>query len=141
MDNNEQKEIVDILQKFNRQISSLIRMLVAIAPENQDLDYIRRAIKILRDINPEGAMEKCMVKLWDHQKQIRDRTASCFIDCPVDKYIKDDCRKSWIEGIVRTVRTRYTFLSKDELNSIWNCINIMLVCVIKYKLLVQDHTN
>jgi uncharacterized protein YeeX (DUF496 family) len=141
MDDDKQKKIVDILQVFNRQISNMLKMMTAIAPDNSDIDWIRRAIKILRDTNPEGAMEKCMVKLWDHQKQIRDRNASFFVDCPMNKYIKDDSRKSWIEGIVRMVRTRYTELSKDELDDIWKCTNIMLVCVIKYKLLVQDHSD
>jgi hypothetical protein len=141
MNDHKQKEIVDILQIFNTQISNLLKMVVAIAPDNADIDWIRRAIKILRDTNPEGAMEKCMVKLWDHQKQIRERNASFFVDCPVNKYIKDDSSKSWLEGIVRMVRTRYIELSEAELDSLWKCTNIMLICVIKYKLLVHDHIN
>jgi uncharacterized protein YeeX (DUF496 family) len=141
MEDAKQKEIVDVLQIFNRQLSSMIKIIVSIAPDNPDIDWVRRAIKILRDTNPEGALERCMVKLWDHQQQIRERNQSFFMDCPLNKYIKDDCRKSWIEGIVRMVRTRYKELSEAELDAIWKCINTMLVCVIKYKLLVQDHSN
>jgi hypothetical protein len=39
------------------------------------------------------------------------------------------------------VRTRYVELSELELKSIWKCLNIMLVCVIKYKLLIQDYSE
>jgi hypothetical protein len=141
MNDAKQKEIVDILQLFNRQVSNMLKIVVAIAPNNPDIDFVRRAVKILRDTNPEGAIEKCMVKLWDHQQQIRERNASFFMDCPLDKYIKNDRRKSWIDGLVRMVRTRYTELSEAELDAIWKCINTMLVCVIKYKLLNQDHIN
>jgi hypothetical protein len=141
MDHNKQKEIIDILQIFNRQVSNMLKMLVAVSPNNPEIDWVRRSIKILRDTNPEGAMEKCMEKLWDHQQQIREKNAAFFVGCPLDKYIKNDSNKSWIDGLVRMVRTRYTELSKAELDAIWKYINTMLVCVIKYKLLIHDHAN
>jgi uncharacterized protein YeeX (DUF496 family) len=141
MNDTNQKDIVDILQTFNRNVSNLLKMVSNFSPNNPDIDCIRRIVKILRDTNPEGAMEKCMAKLWDNQQQIRERNADFFMNCPMDKYIKKDANKQWLDGIVRMVRSGYTELSEDELNAIWKCINSMLVCVIKYKLLVQDHTK
>jgi hypothetical protein len=139
MDNTNQKEIVDNLQLFNRQVSSLLKIVVSFAPDDPDIDWVRRVIKILRDTNPEGAIERCSVKLWDHQEQIRNKNALFFIDCPLTKYIKNDSTKSWLDGLIRMVRNKYTELSEEELEAIWTCVNTMLVCVIKYKLSTKDH--
>ena len=55
-----------------------------------------------------------------------------------DKYIKNDERKEWMEGMVLFIRSRYKDLSDDELDRIWKCINNMLQCVIKYKILKNE---
>jgi hypothetical protein len=84
-------------------------------------------------------LERAIDKLWDNKDKIIERDLAFLINKKVtSKYIKDDSRKEWMEGMIDFVRNRYTDLSPDELEYVWKCINNMLQAVIKYRILKDD---
>ena len=59
----------------------------------------------------------------------------------VSKYIKNDERKEWMEGLMSFIRSKYLILNPTELDYLWNCINAMLQSVIKFRILKDDYNK
>ena len=56
-----------------------------------------------------------------------------------DFCLKNDGNKEWLDEIILIFRTEYFKLNQEEINVIWVCMDIMLECVIQYKLINEDH--
>lgn len=138
MDSKKQKELSDILQQFNRQVSRIFKIVDAIVPDEPNVDWARRIIKIFRNENPPAVLEKCIDKLWDNKDHIMSRDVNFFKTCSFDKYIKKDENKEWLDRLIVLMRTRFFDLSKKEQNCIWECLGEMLKNVIKYKITKGD---
>jgi len=142
MDTKKEKEVSDVIQYFNRQVSNVFKVIDNkddSISHNPDVDWVRRITKILRNENPPYMLERAVDKLWDNKDKIIERDSVFLLNKKVtSKYIKDDSRKEWIEGMVDFIKNRYTDLSPDELGHVWKCINNMLQAVIKYRILKDD---
>jgi hypothetical protein len=142
MDTKKEKEVSDVIQYFNRQMSNIFKVIDNkddSINHNPDVDWVRRITKILRNENPPYMLERSIDKLWDNKDKIIERDSAFLLNKKVtSKYVKDDSRKEWIEGMIDFVRNRYTDLSPDELEHVWKCINNMLQAVIKYRILKDD---
>lgn len=141
MYSDKQKKISIIIQQFNRHLSKILKISQEVDKDNIDLEWIRRVVRILRDENPPLVLERCINKLWDNSEQIIARDKNFFIDNINDlnkKYIKNDERKEWIEGIVDYLRKKADILTKDQTEDVWDCLNGMLENVIKYRILIGD---
>jgi hypothetical protein len=134
-----QKDISDILQQFNRQISRLFKFADIVAKGDPTIDWARRVIKILRNENPPAVLERCIDKFWDNREPIMTRNVDFFKTCSMDKYIKKDKNKVWLDELIKFIRTRYFDLSESEQNSIWVCMEEMLKNIIKYRIVVGYH--
>lgn len=143
MDLKKEKEISDIIQYFNRQVSNVLKTLVSknhdLLQNNSDLDWVRRVTKIARDINPPLMLEKSMDKLWDNKDAIIARDINFFKQKEViSKYIKNDCRKEWMESMISFIEHNIDILDEDEYDYLWKCINNMLQAVIRYRIVKDD---
>jgi len=139
MDSKTQKEISDILQQFNREVSRLFKVIDAIIPDDPTVDWARRIIKIFRNENPLAVLDRSVDKLWEHKDNIIARNSEFFRTCSFDKYIKKDGNKEWLDNLIKIIRTRFFDLSEKEQNYIWACLEGMLTNVIKYKLIKGDY--
>lgn len=141
MNGKQEKDINYIIQYFNRQVSNIFKIIDSKLDEIQDdnVDWVRRVTKIIRNENPPMMLEKSIDKLWDNKEKILERNTEFLLQTEVvGKYIKDDERKEFIEGLINFVRVKYKNLSKTETDDIWLCINNMLQAVIKYKIIKCD---
>ena len=142
MDNKKEKEINDIIQYFNRQVSNIFKVIDgkddSIA-NNPQLDWVRRITKIVRNENPPFMLERCVDKLWENRVAIIDKNADFLLKKEVaSKYIKDDSHKDYLEGLCEFIRSKYTALDETELEYLWKCINAMLQAVIKFRIIKND---
>jgi hypothetical protein len=142
MNNKKEKQISDVIQYFNRQVSNIFKVIDSqddSVSNNPDVDWLRRVTKIIRNENPPYMLERAVDKLWDNKDKIIERDSAFLINKKMtSKYIKNDSRKEWMEGMMDFVRNRYTDLSPDETECVWKCINNMLQAVIKYRILKDD---
>lgn len=142
MDAKKEKEISDIIQYFNRQISNIFKVIDNADDSvqyNPDVDWVRRITKIVRNENPPYMLEKSIDKLWENKDKIIAKDSDFLLKKEITgKYIKDDSRKEWMEGMVDFVRNRYKDLDKQDLEYLWKCINNMLQSVIKYRIIKND---
>jgi hypothetical protein len=142
MDSKKEKQISDIIQYFNRQVSNIFKVIDNNGGDiqnNPDIDWIRRITKIIRNENPSLMLEKSIDKLWDNKDKIIARDADFLVNKKItSKYIKDDSRKEWLNGIIDFIRNRYTDLTPEDTDRVWKSINNMLQAVIKYRILKDD---
>jgi hypothetical protein len=142
MDSKKVKEISDIIQYFNRQVSNIFKIIDNkddMIKNNPDIDWVRRITKIVRNENPPYMLEKSIDKLWENKDSILNRDLNFLIDNDVaHKYIKNDCRKEWIEGMLTFFMDNLNNLNEDDRDYLWKCINNMLQAVIRYKIIHND---
>lgn len=142
MDHKKEKEINDIIQYFNRQVSNIFKVIDNKDDSiinNLDVDWVRRVTKIIRNENPPYMLEKSVDKLWENRDAIISKNADFLLAKEVaNKYIKNDERKEWMEGMCDFIRSKYKALDDKELEYLWKCINAMLQSVIKYRIIKND---
>ena len=145
MDHKKEKEINDVIQYFNRQVSNIFKVIDTkddSIQNNPDVDWLRRITKIIRNENPPYMLEKSVDKLWDNRVAILAKDADFLVKKElVSKYIKNDERKEWMEGLMSFIRSKYLILNPTELDYLWNCINAMLQSVIKFRILKDDYNK
>ena len=145
MDHKKEKEINDVIQYFNRQVSNIFKVIDTkddSIQSNPDVDWLRRITKIIRNENPPYMLEKSVDKLWDNRVAILAKDADFLVKKElVSKYIKNDERKEWMEGLMSFIRSKYLILNPTELDYLWNCINAMLQSVIKFRILKDDYNK
>lgn len=135
---DKQKQLSDILQRFNRGVSKLMKVARNFSNDDPNVDWVGRIIKICRNENPPMILEKSIDKFWDNKDSIIRRDTEFFKTCSFDKYVKKDKNKEWIDGLIGVVRTRYFDLSVGEQTYIWDRMNELLICVIEYRLIQED---
>jgi len=140
MNLKKEKEISDIIQHFNRQISKIFKLVESMddIQNNLDFDWVKRVVKIAKNVNPSYIIDRSIDRLWDSREFIINRDEQFIISNHADKYIENDCRKEWMEGLFQFIRSKYAVLKKEEINYLWDCINNMLEAVIKYRIIQQD---
>jgi hypothetical protein len=140
MNTNEQKKISDILQKFNRQTSQILKIIKSIEKDNIDVEWVQRVLRILRNENPPLVLEKCIDKFWSNRTKIIERDIEFFTNGnkAYSAFIKEDERKEWIEGIVSMIQKKQKLLTEEQNKYIWDRLNTMLECIIEYRILVGD---
>jgi hypothetical protein len=139
MDNKKEKDISDITQQFNRHAGKLFKIIDKNAgEENANAAWVVRIFKIMRNENPLCILEKCVEKLWDNKDAIISKDVKFFESCNLDKYIKKDKNKVWLDELVSLIRAKYFVLSEKEKDVMWEATNEMLKCVIQYKLVNGD---
>lgn len=140
MDNARQKKISDILQTFMRQISQILKIAKQIEPNDINIEWLQRVVRIARDENPLMLIDKCVDKFWDNRLKIMERDTSFFVDTnAVDKYIKHDKNREWFMPMVQMIRKKLKLLTDEQTTYIWDRLNTMLKNVIEYKLLTEDY--
>jgi hypothetical protein len=142
MDHKKEKDINDIIQYFNRQVSNIFKVIDGkddSISKNPSLDWVRRITKIVRNENPPFMLERSVDKLWENRVAIMEKNVDFFVNKEVaSKYIKDDSHKEWLESLCEFIRDKYKSLDDTELEYLWKCINAMLQSVIKFRILKDD---
>jgi hypothetical protein len=140
MNADKQKKISNILQRFNRQTSQILKIIKIIEKNNIDIEWIQRILRILRNENPPLVLEKCIDKFWYNKEKIISRDTDFFINenKAYKNYIKDDDRKEWIEGIIDMIKKKQALLTEEQRTYIWDRLNNMLQCIIEYRIVVGD---
>lgn len=140
MNSDRQKKISNILQRFNRQTSQILKIMKIIEKNNMDIEWVQRILRILRNENPPLVLEKCIDKFWDNREKIIARDVDFFLagNNAYDKFIKNDERKEWIEGIIDMIKKKQKLLTEEQRDYIWDRLNNMLQCIIEYRITVGD---
>ena len=82
MDHKKEKEINDVIQYFNRQVSNIFKVIDTkddSIQNNPDVDWLRRITKIIRNENPPYMLEKSVDKLWDNRFAILAKDADFLV--------------------------------------------------------------
>jgi hypothetical protein len=142
MNSEHQKKISNIVFSFNRQVSKITKVAKQIDPNDVNVEWIQRAVRVLRAESPLLILEKCMDKLWDNRAKIIACDRNFFVKTGnFSKYIKNDENKQWLEGVVEMVRRKQSVLTEKQLQLIWECLNQMLHYVIQYRIVTGDYST
>jgi hypothetical protein len=136
---NSQKKLDKILFAFNRQLSKIIKMADQVDPNNADIDWIRRMLRILRDDSPSLVLEKCIDKFCDNSEQIIARDTDFFVTKHnFDEDVDENDNKEWVVGIINMIKEKQALLLPDQLSCMWDCLNKMLECIVQYRIITGD---
>jgi hypothetical protein len=142
MNAKKEKEISNIIQYFNRQVSNIFKMIDNTKYSTNDspeVDHIRRITKIARNENPPLMLEKSIDTFWDNKDAIIRKDYVFFTESDVCiKTVGSDASKEWVEKMLDFVRSKYAELTGEDRESIWKYINNMLQAVIKYRIIRGD---
>ena len=142
MNRESEIELDNILREFSTYVSRLFKVAYAVLPGNVDVDHAYNIFKIVRNDSPFIMIERSVDKLWDNQIQITNRDEDYFKVMRVDKYFDENDTaddREFLERLITTLRLKYEYLSIEEKDYLWNCIQNLLKCVIKYKIIKQEH--
>lgn len=135
---DKEKQLSDVLQKFNRGVSRIMKVVSIIEKNNVDIEWLRSQLSLVRDTNPCLILEKCMDKFWAYNVQIMNRSDAFFLNPDVGKkFIKDDENKEWLENFVKMIRDKLPLLTDDQRTRIWDCLNAMLEATLEYRLIAH----
>jgi len=139
MEAKEQKELEDIIQTFNSQTAKLLKIVDYIVPDHPDIEWLKRISKIVRYESPSLLIEKSLENIWDNKEHIISRNIKFFNTCSYDTFIEQDNHGEWLDEMVKIFRAEYFNLKQKEIDIVWKCMDTMLECVIKYRLLKESH--
>jgi hypothetical protein len=142
MDSKKEKEVSDIIQYYNRQVSNIFKIIDGgeynTFQDNPDIDWIRRMVKLVRNENPPYMLEQSLDKLWEHREAIINKDYKFFMVTNIPINAADTNQQAWMDGLIDFIRIRYGDLSEDDAENIWKYINNMLQAVIKYRIIRCD---
>jgi hypothetical protein len=143
MDVKKQGDINNILQKFNRQIAKIFKVLDRVFPDDRaDMCHIKQVLQIAREEMPERLITEGGDKLWDNRERIIARDVDFFLqENNMSKYAGSEKTKSEVNTMVKFVGREYNNLTVDEMNFVWDTVHNMLKCVIEYRIIMGDYIN
>ena len=135
------KQIADIVETFNRHLSRILKVVKSFEPNNVDLETVMRLIRIARYENPTHVLERSVDKFWDNKDKVIARDLAFFYNNThmlKEKYVKKDERQGWIESLVDHIHKNIGKVNAEQETYLWDCLNELLQCVIKYRIVVGD---
>lgn len=139
MEEKEQKDLDHIIQTFNSQTVKLIKIVDCILPNHPDIEWFKRISKIVRYESPSLLIEKSLENIWDNKENIMSRNIDFFKNCSYEKFVEKDNHGEWLDEIIKIFRVEYFNLKQKEIDIIWKCMDTMLECVIKFRLIKKNH--
>ena len=142
MNSDKQRKISDILQQFNRQVAKIFKVIDKYHPDNVDIQHVKQILSLCRDITPDRIIREAGEKLWDQRENIMKRDVYFFFRPDnMSRYAGDKETKDLVEAIVTFVRDEYNTLKPDEIEYIWNCVNLMLKHTIEFKIIQGEYVE
>jgi hypothetical protein len=141
---NDIKEIENIsekhilLKKFYRTLSLLFKIGEKIDEKNIHLLWIKNQVALGRRLDEDEIIFRMKDKLWEYREQIINRNEDFFKNNQFSKFIKNDDRKKLMYSMINMFKNKISGLSKEGRDEIWNLIQLLLACCIKYKELIGD---
>lgn len=139
---NAEKEIDEIIQKFNSQIMLLFKFAEKKdkISNNPEVERVIRLVKIAKSISPESIIEGCLNNFWANREYIIERNEVFIMSKEnVDKLLnKDDEDIELIESLINFFRNIYKTFTNEDKEYLWDCINNMLQFIIRYRIVKGD---
>ena len=136
-----EKELDEIIQNFNKQITLLFKFIETKdkISNNPDVEKAIRMVKIAKNISRDSLIEGSMDNLWENRELIINRDETFIMLDNLDKYVdNNDEDKELIESLFSFLRKIYKNFARGEIDYLWDCINNMLQCVIRYRIIKGD---
>ena len=135
MDAKRTDRLIDIENAFDKSIHYVLHLLKArVSDDEESLVEVEHLDRILRLCPVREKIMRCSEKIWRAREHIIAQNADYFLNRKYDEYIKRDANQEFIENIVRIVQQQYRTLSQREREILWQQANIMLKCVVDYRL-------
>jgi Ca2+-binding EF-hand superfamily protein len=142
MDLKKQGAISNVLQKFNRQVAKIFKIIDKHNPGNSDIEHVKTIIRLCRDITPDRVIREAGDKMWDQREKIIERDLTYFTKPNnMSTYAGDEKTKDLVDSIILFGKEECDKLSSDEMDYMWSCVNAMLTYVIEYRILQGDYTE
>ena len=139
---NAEKEIDEIIQKFNSQIMLLFKFAEKKdkISNNPDVERVIRLVKIAKSISPESIIEGCLNNFWANREYIIERNEVFIMSKEnVDRLVnKNDEDIELIESLINFFRNIYKTFTNEDKEYLWDCINNMLQFIIRYRIVKGD---
>ena len=140
MDVEHQGKINNVLQKFNRQISKIFKVIDRLYPDDNAINHIKNVIQLAREEMPERLITEGGEKLWDNREKIIEWDVEFFLrPGNMSRYAGNEKSRSEVEGMRTFVGREYKNLTDDEIVFVWDTVNSMLKCVIEYRILKGEY--
>lgn len=131
---------IAIIETFNSQVSDILKLIKKYVPKNDDINHIKRLIKIANETNAIAVLEKCEDKFWENKDNILEKNVEFFKTNPYEQYLDDDEYKTLNIRIIKLIRDTYDLIDENDQNFLWRKLHIMLNCIINFKLHKGNHS-
>ena len=132
------KDVSDVIDEFHSTVFKIIKICKKIEPNNIDIEWLQNKLSLARDIDPLLIINKAKDKLWFYREEIITQNLDFFIANNFSQFVKNDSNKTFLYTLINLIKKRFFERSEDEKKMIWALMKSMLVCVIKYKKLIND---
>lgn len=128
-----------LLKKFYRVVSHIFKIAEKIDGKNEHLIWVKSQVSIARVIDKEEVIFRIKDKLWEYRDAITKRDDDFFRNNQFSKFIKEDNNKKMMYSMINMFKNKFDSLNSSEKEQIWDQIQILLACCIKYKQLTNDY--
>ena len=121
--------------KFNREISKLVRFADTKFSNNIEIDRLKRLIKIGKDTDPVLLIEECSINFTKFSEYINNENEDFFLQYEFEEEINDMNEEdhSFLNNIVKLFKSKFCEFSKAEKKEIWKLLKMMLEDVEQYE--------
>jgi hypothetical protein len=115
------------IDKFNSAIKTLCKIAVKLDPNNASVDRIQKQISLFVGYNPVDPIKLVAPFLYKYNNKVLAKDSDFFISGGIQDDLKT--ASSEILEVFQLIAGKWTTMSKDEINLIWEKIDIMSVCI------------
>lgn len=131
---NKNDVLINITNNFNSSMKRLLVLSRKYIESNRNMDIITSMIIYGDKHIPSRLIEKSYKNLLrvDTRDNIINRNINFFVEKEYGVYIKNDEYKKPLMYIVNILKEKFSILTEDEQEYLWDLISIMLICSDEY---------
>ena len=132
------QETIEVVDKFNKNLSQLFKLAKKIDPGNRDLAFYKNKFVLAKQFQPATVLERNIDSFWKNKELILSKNIDYFLKLENFDY-EDEKEREIYRKNMECGKRILDRINDADMFCIWNYLNNMLECVIKYKLLNSEY--
>jgi hypothetical protein len=127
-------ELIPIVDQANSSIIKLLGVAARLEP-NPHLQLLRRNVNMLIQASPMCLLKEAQPHIWKYKDVINDRDEKTFLSLELEEFVHDPSQIEFQGDILSVLKSKFSNMSAEEKNVVWEELHALLVCVLKYTIL------
>jgi len=123
----------DNIYTFNKNLLYIFDIMLKTFPKNNDIFFMRKKFILMKKINESYAIKSNYNYLWKNRDKIFEKDIKYFCDIENTNYKNSDEKNMYSRNLSMS-KELLDKISSDDMDKIWNHLNIILESSISYKL-------